>query len=104
MKFNNTGNHLYCVAASSIIERYDFDRCTGVLSNEITYEGLSGPPYKFYWGFEVSPDESKMYVSSIYQTANQDTSYLIQFDLNVESPFLIFQSIFNRFRLFISIF
>jgi hypothetical protein len=82
MKFNNTGNHLYCVAASSIIERYDFDRCTGLFSNPITFQGLLGPPYKFYWGFEVSPDESKLYVSSLYQGSNQDTAYLIQFDLN----------------------
>ncbi len=82
LKFNSDGSRLYNVSARGIIERFDFDRCTGVLSNETTFEGLSGPPYKFYWGFEVSPDESKMYVSSIYQTANQDTSYLIQFDLN----------------------
>jgi len=85
LKFNSDGSKLYNVSARGIIERFDFDRCTGVLSNETTYEGLSGPPYKFYWGFEVSPDESKLYVSSIYQTANQDTSYLIQFDLNASN-------------------
>jgi hypothetical protein len=82
LKFNSEGSRLYNVSARGIIERFDFDRCTGVLSNETNFEGLSGPPYKFYWGFEVSPDESKMYVSSIYQTANFDTSYLIQYDLN----------------------
>jgi hypothetical protein len=82
LKFNSDGSKLYNVSAYGIIERFDFDRCSGVLSNEITYEGLSGPPYKAYWGFEVSPNESKLYVTSIYQTANQDTGYLIQFDLN----------------------
>ena len=85
LKFNSDGSKLYNVSARGIIERFDFDRCTGLLSNETTYEGLSGPPYKFYWGFEVSPDESKLYVSSIYQTANFDSSYLIQFDLNASN-------------------
>ncbi len=85
LKFNKTGSHVYNVSASSVIERYDFDRCTGLFSNPHTYQGLFGPPYRFYWGFEVSPDESKLYVSSIYQTANYDTSYLIQFDLNASN-------------------
>jgi hypothetical protein len=35
----------------------------------------------YVWGFEVSPDESKLFVSNIYQTANQDTGHVIQFNL-----------------------
>ncbi len=81
-KFNASGNKMYTVSTDGLIENYDFDRCTGMLSNPTTFSTLSGPPYVDYWGFEVSPDESKIYVTSIYQTGNQDTSYLIQFDLN----------------------
>ena len=81
MKFNLDGSHLYNVAARGIIERLDFDRCTGIFSNLVTYVGLGGPNVG-YWGFEISPDESKLYTSLIYQTANGDTAYILQFDLN----------------------
>ncbi len=81
LKFNNDGNHLYDVSAKGIVERMDFDRCTGVFSNLITYAGL-GSPYQYYWGFEVSPDESKLYTTLIYQTFNSDSSFVLQFDLS----------------------
>ncbi|MFN8154728.1 MAG: T9SS type A sorting domain-containing protein [Bacteroidia bacterium] len=81
MKFNSDGSHLYNVSARGIVERLDFDRCTGIFSNPLTYCGLGGPNVG-YWGFEISPDESKLYTSLIYQTANADTAYILQFDLN----------------------
>jgi hypothetical protein len=81
MKFNTDGSHIFNVAYRGIVERLDFDRCTGVFSNKITYAGLGGPNVG-YWGFEISPDESKLYTSLIYQTANADTAYILQFDLN----------------------
>ncbi len=81
LKFNILGNHLYNVAPRGIIERFDFDRCTGIFSNQQTFAGLNSPFYG-YWGFEISPDESKLYTSLIYQSINQDTSYVLQFDLN----------------------
>lgn len=84
LKFNLSGSHLYNVASRGIMERFDFDRCTGVFSNQITYNNL-GSPYEWCWGFEVSPDESKLYISQIYQTFNQDTGYLYQFDLNASN-------------------
>ena len=81
LKFNSNGSRIYSVSSKGIIERYDFDRCTGLFSNASNFT-TANSNNKFYWGFEVSPNESKLYVSSIYQTANYDTSYLIQFDLN----------------------
>ena len=81
LKFNQNGNHLYNVSARGIIERLNFDRCNGVFSNLQTYANLNSP-FIGYWGFEVSPDESKLYTSLIYQTFNQDTGYILQFDLN----------------------
>jgi hypothetical protein len=81
MKFNDAGEKMYNVSGYGLIERFDFDRCTGLLSNQQTFNGLNSP-YFYFWGFEVSPDESKLYTSMIYQTFNQDTSYLLQFDLN----------------------
>jgi hypothetical protein len=81
MKFNQSGNHLYNVSAFGVFGRLDFDRCSGIFSNFIEYVGANNP-YFWYWGFEVSLDESKLYTSQIYQTANQDTGYILQFDLN----------------------
>jgi hypothetical protein len=82
LKFNTNGTHLYCVHNEGMIDRFDFDRCTGLLTNFHNFV-QSGTNYKNYWGFEVSPDESKIYTTSIYNTANQDSSFLFQFDLNV---------------------
>ncbi len=81
LKFNNDGTHLYNVNFTGSIERYNFNRCTGVFSNRIIYSTQSGP-YNGFWGFEVSPDESKLYASLIYQTSVGDTGYVLQFDLN----------------------
>jgi hypothetical protein len=81
LKFNEDGSHLYCVHNEGIIDRFDFDRCTGLLSNFVNFVP-NGTAYKNYWGFEVSPDESKIYTTSIYNTGNQDSSFLFQFDLN----------------------
>ena len=81
LKFNLGGDHLYNVSSNGIIERYDFDRCTGILTNKQVYS-LTSSGYSGLWGFEVSPDESKLYVTSIYQGVGGNTGYLIQFDLN----------------------
>ena len=80
-KFNLLGNRLYEVSSTGFIGSMDFDRCTGQLSNQVTY-CLPNTPYLGFWGFEVSPDENYLYTSLIYQTPNQDTSYILQFDLN----------------------
>ncbi len=82
MKFSKNGNKLFVVNAANLIESFDFDRCTGLLSNTNTIqpEGTFGP-YTWYWGFALSPNTSRLYVSSIYNGMNNDTSYLFQFDL-----------------------
>ena len=84
LKFNEEGTHLYCVHAEGIIDRFDFDRCTGLLSNFHNFTPANAS-YNNFWGFEVSPDESKIYTTSIYKTANQDSSFLFQFDLNASN-------------------
>ncbi|MBK7964953.1 MAG: T9SS type A sorting domain-containing protein [Bacteroidetes bacterium] len=81
LKYNIDGNHIYNVSANGLINRFDFDRCTGIFSNPIIYSGINNP-HDDYFGFEVSPDESKLYTSQNLQTLNGDTSYIIQFDLN----------------------
>ena len=81
MKFNLSGNQLYVVSANGIINRFHFDRCSGLFSNSFIFIG-TGIQNVSYWGFEISNDESKLYLSNIYQTSNLDTGYLVQYNLN----------------------
>ena len=81
LKFNLNGDHLYNTASTGAIERYNFNRCTGVFSNRQIYSTPSSV-YNSIWDFEISPDESKIYIYIIYQGALQDKAYLIQFDTN----------------------
>jgi hypothetical protein len=83
-KFNMDGTKLYATQLASLVERYDFDRCTGLLSNALTInprDTNNNLPNRLYWSHAVSPDESKLYVTSIYNGTNLDTSYLVQYDL-----------------------
>lgn len=88
MKFTKSGSKLYIASANNMIESYDFDRCSGILSNPKTIHPVyvSGPAYYFI-GMEISPDESKMYLSSIYGGSNQDTSIILQLNLNAANVF-----------------
>lgn len=83
MKFTKDGRKLFIVNTGNLIECYDFDRCTGILSNVNTIEPQSsGGPYTNYWSFGISPLSTKLYVTSIANGPAQDTSYLFQFDLS----------------------
>jgi hypothetical protein len=80
LKFNNKGNKLLRTHITGLLELYDFDRCTGTISNALTIRNDSlGFPYqdnlRFLWS-AFSPNDSVLYVG----TAG-NTSYLYQFDL-----------------------
>jgi hypothetical protein len=82
LKFNLDGNHLYCINFGSFIERFTFDRCTGVLSNTLTISnGVNNPTNRAFWSIECSADESKLYATAIYNGLGYNYSYLYQFDL-----------------------
>lgn len=83
LKFTTKGDKLFAMSPGNLFESYDFDRCTGMLSNVNTiHVSNTTPPYMKYWSFALSPDASKLYTSSEYLGNNQDTSYLTQYDLN----------------------
>ena len=63
-----------------LVELYDFDRCSGLLSNPVTIEPEALPSVPYTWSCEFSPDASKLYVS----TADQPT-WLFQYDLNASN-------------------
>jgi hypothetical protein len=76
MIFSPKGDKLICVDASGVIDLFDFDRCTGQISNYVElgnapYNSLSGP-----YGCSFSPNNKVLYVSN---PNTPDT--LFQFDL-----------------------
>ncbi|MBL0341516.1 MAG: T9SS type A sorting domain-containing protein [Bacteroidetes bacterium] len=76
--FSKSGDKMIYNSYRGMIELYDYNRCTGIISNPITlFQETILPPYNHFWGSEFSPDGSKLYV-----TISDQTSYLFQFDLN----------------------
>jgi hypothetical protein len=73
---NKEGSKLCFVNTISMIELYDFDRCTGTISNPVNIEqqDINGV-YQFYWTCQFSPSGRYLYVGS-----NALTSKLYQFD------------------------
>jgi len=73
--------------ALPILEIFDFDNSTGMVSNAITvnYPGQMGP-----WSVSFSPDNSKLY--SVPHTLNFDTTYVYQYDLSSGIPAQIIAS------------
>lgn len=82
--FSPQGNKLAMVNGFSV-EVFDFDRCTGALSNEIILDSVlySNSYLPDYYGGAFSPDESKFYVS-----CNDQINYggLYQFNLSNSNP------------------
>jgi hypothetical protein len=73
MKFNTCGNKIgYAAGYLNTVELFDFNTTTGVISNPVTLNMGAFPVY----GFEFSPDGTKIYVSS-YDPAGT----LIQYDI-----------------------
>ncbi len=59
-----------------IIELFDYDRCTGILSSTQTIEPpLSIGPYPYYWSSEFSFSGQYLYVSSTTQTVSKLWQY-----------------------------
>jgi len=92
MKFSNSGNKLCMVGNHWMIDLFDFDRCTGLLSNYIQLgdsTGITGTGISLgdYYGCSYSPNDSILYVS------NSDT--LFQYDLYATNIQLSKQVIFS---------
>jgi hypothetical protein len=78
---NPANDSTYYLFSIGVTELYDFDRCTGLLSNLNTvYPQLMQAPLPWYWSTCFSPDDNLLYISSI-PIQSTDTSRLYQFDL-----------------------
>jgi Secretion system C-terminal sorting domain len=81
-KFNKTGTKLFQCTANSLLERLDFDRCTGLFSNPVTFRQHQSTPIVNYWSLALSPDDSKLYATVAPLGLPPYYSYLLQYDLN----------------------
>ena len=80
--FNFDGTSFALVSASGLLCLYNFDRCTGLISNPNTIEMETiGPPYDGYFSCALSPNGRYLYVPSVTGGLTLDTNYLFQFDL-----------------------
>ena len=81
--FSKNGMNFIHINWRGLISLFNFNRCTGILSNPITIETeRPGPPYPYYFSAAFSPDNSKLYVVSISPNnlpGENDT--LFQYDL-----------------------
>ena len=85
--FSKDGSKLYECTASNLLEIFDFDRCTGQLSNTRTILNQLGVNIPFgYWSEAVSLDKSKLYLTLIDWISPLDTSFLIQYNLDDPNP------------------
>ena len=81
ISFNKHGTRMSYINTRGLIELYDFDRCTGIISNPVTIsQENTVAPYPNYWSAEFSPSGKLLYVSRI-PAVSSDSSKLFQFDL-----------------------
>lgn len=83
MTFNNAGT-LLAVTYPRIVELFDVDRCTGLLSNARVI-ARDSTPFVSYFSGVFSPDDTKLYVSTMnqfyYNSPTEPVSHVFQFDL-----------------------
>ena len=76
-----TGSRFVYYNPQGLLELFDFDRCTGIISNPITIHPESTqPPYESYWGASFSLSDSILYATKL-PLSPSDTSRLYQYDL-----------------------
>jgi hypothetical protein len=84
LNFSPNGTKMVMINLAGLMELYDFDRCTGVLSNPVTiHPEPSAAPYGRFWGCEFSASGRFLYVSTYLDSASR----LFQYDLQSVDPF-----------------
>ncbi|MBL7925234.1 MAG: hypothetical protein JNL88_13620 [Bacteroidia bacterium] len=94
--FSSQGDNFVNLSIRGLIELYNFDRCTGIISSTIPIEQepVTGPYVHIYTTCALSPDDSKLYIIDLDQTTL--TYYLLQYDLmasNIAASKFIIDSI-----------
>ncbi len=79
---SNDGNKIACCTNKGFLSTFDFDRCTGLLSNEvnISHETTNPNLYNWVWDCELSNNNKYLYVSQSYN-AYDTSNYLFRYNL-----------------------
>jgi Secretion system C-terminal sorting domain len=99
--FNSAGTKMFSLSPSAEGDDlfvYDFDRCTGVLSNqkniEDIYDSIGYSPW--LWDAEFSPSGRYLYVNNTHINCEPTDRYFIfQYDLDQENPALTRDTLLN---------
>jgi len=83
MKFSQNGSKL-AITRGNYFDIYDFNRCSGELSNCITVQA-SEPEFALLYGCEFSPDGRKLYFTDLF-SINQSKIY--QYCINCPEPII----------------
>ena len=76
LSFSANGNKIAFVTSISLIELYNFNRCTGLITSPVQIEPpLSIGPYPYYWSSEFSSSGRYLYVSSTTMTVSKLWQY-----------------------------
>lgn len=96
ISFSPSGDTLLFTNAGQVIEYFQFDRCTGVLSNPVTIRPIATTYSEWTWSNEFSSDGRFIYTST-----SKDTTQLFQYDLQSPNPLAtrttLYQSNFPRY-------
>lgn len=80
--FNNKADKLMVINLRGFMCQYNFDRCSGVISNpNIIFPELTSNFNRYFWEGAYSPNDSLFYATTEWVTYPQDTSRLLQFNL-----------------------
>jgi Secretion system C-terminal sorting domain len=98
--FNNDGTKMFSLASTDQGDNlflYDFDRCTGELSNQTGLGALidSNGFYTPFWDAAFSPSGRYLYVNTNYTGCNEARYLLLQYDLEDENPALTHDTLLN---------
>jgi PKD repeat protein len=96
MKFSGDATKLALVnyIDDNIMQLFDFNFATGILSNPITDQIVASPGILFsgLYGVSFSPNSSKLYITYFGDGTSGDSSILFQYDVTLGSPAAILAS------------
>jgi hypothetical protein len=83
---SHDGNTMACVTNKGLLCVYDFDRCSGMLTNEIAieHENPNANKAPMYWDCELSANKKYLYVSKI-TTTTDTANLLLRYDLQASN-------------------
>jgi len=83
LSVSKLGDQLCLVSQTGIVEIYNFDRCTGIISNPLP---INIPFSTQFFGSEFSPNGQVLYISTTDNIFFGDSLRLFQIDLSVPNP------------------